>query len=158
MEEFVNMPSKYTRKETVKAFPTRSHMILKQFLEMKKMKHIISQNIDGLHRKSGILRHQISELHGNTNLEICSSCGRDYMRDFRTRNSDNAFNIHLTGRNCDNKSCNGELFDTIINFGEPLNKETINEAAQHSKNADLCLALGSSLIVKPAMLFPMIVG
>ena len=35
------------------------------------LKFIISQNIDGLHRKSGVPIHKIAELHGNTNLEIC---------------------------------------------------------------------------------------
>jgi len=46
------------------------------------LKHIISQNIDGLHRKSGIPANQISEVHGNNNLEICVDCGKNYMRDY----------------------------------------------------------------------------
>ena len=82
---------------------------------------MISQNIDGLHRKSGIPREKIAELHGNHNLEICDRCGRDYMRDFKTRNDKNEFDEHYTGRRCDNEECNGPLFDTIINFGESLN-------------------------------------
>ena len=49
------------------------------------LKHIISQNIDGLHRKSGVAADKASELHGNTNLEMCDKCGANYMRDFRVR-------------------------------------------------------------------------
>ena len=39
------------------------------------------------------------------------------MRDFRTRNGQNKFDVHITGRNCD--KC-GDLLDSIINFGEKL--------------------------------------
>ena len=88
------------------------------------LKFIISQNIDGLHRKSGIPRHRIAELHGNTNLEICAKCGQDYVRDFRTR-CKTQFDDHVTGRNCDNQECGGELRDTIVNFGESLDRNLL---------------------------------
>ena len=69
----------------LKALPTKCHMALVKLVEEGILKHIISQNVDGLHRKSGIDAMHISELHGNTNLEKCSKCGKDYFRDFRTR-------------------------------------------------------------------------
>jgi NAD-dependent SIR2 family protein deacetylase len=117
------------------------------------LKYLISQNIDGLHRKSGIPIENIAELHGNTNLEICQKCGKDYLRDYRTRNK-KVFDDHLTGRKCDNRECSGDLFDTIVNFGEGINKPLLKRAAQESEKSDLCIALGSSLLVKPAMLLP----
>ena len=60
-------------------------MSLVELMQKGYLKHIISQNVDGLHRKSGIPANQISELHGNTNLESCVKCGVGYMRDFRVR-------------------------------------------------------------------------
>jgi NAD-dependent SIR2 family protein deacetylase len=51
------------------------------------LKYIISQNVDGLHRKSGIPYDNLAELHGNTNLEVCVKCQTGYMRDFRVRNA-----------------------------------------------------------------------
>ena len=48
---------------------------------------MISQNVDGLHRKSGILPEKIAELHGNTNIEICTTCKKEYLRDSRVRNA-----------------------------------------------------------------------
>mmetsp|Transcript_29087 Transcript_29087/g.38743 ORF Transcript_29087/g.38743 Transcript_29087/m.38743 type:complete len:94 (-) Transcript_29087:573-854(-) len=84
-----------------------------------KLKFIISQNIDGLHRRSGIHPNKLAELHGNTNLEICIKCSRQHMRDYRVRTAQKA-KEHKTGRTCDTPGCGGELKDTIINFGESL--------------------------------------
>ena len=83
---------------------------------------------------------------------MCDDCGKDYVRDFRTRSKESTRFEHLTGRHCD---CGSELRDTIINFGESLPKEAIQRASHHAKKADLCLSLGSSLQVRPAMLFPL---
>ena len=60
-------------------------MALKKLMDEGILKKIISQNTDGLHRKSGIPFEKLYELHGNTNLEICEKCSKDYMRDFRVR-------------------------------------------------------------------------
>ena len=71
------------------------------------------------------------------------------MRDFRTRTAAKYLE-HRTGRKCDNPKCNGFLKDTIINFGESLNKDIINEGFNQGIKADLMLSLGSSLCVSPA--------
>jgi len=39
-------------------------------------------------------------VHGNTNLEVCMKCKKDYMRDFRVRNAQKVHE-HKTGRICD---------------------------------------------------------
>lgn len=49
------------------------------------VKFTVSQNVDGLHRRSGLGSQELAELHGNTNLEHCKKCGCEYMRDFETR-------------------------------------------------------------------------
>ena len=116
------MPAnKRTVKTTIqKAYPSITHMAMVELMEKNHLKHIVSQNVDGLHRKSGIPAASISELHGNTNLEVCEECGREYMRDHRVRNAQKT-KEHRTGRMCESPGCNGHLKDTIINFGEQLN-------------------------------------
>jgi len=81
-------------------------MILVRLVSSGIVKHIISQNTDGLHLKSGLNIKNISELHGNRNLEFCIKCGTKYLRNFRTlRRTNEKFKpgekrSHFTGRSC----------------------------------------------------------
>ncbi|KAF8859685.1 DHS-like NAD/FAD-binding domain-containing protein [Acephala macrosclerotiorum] len=68
---------------TLQAIPTPTHMALVELQNRGFLKYLVSQNCDGLHRKSGILSDRISELHGNSNREFCKDCGKEYIRDFR---------------------------------------------------------------------------
>ena len=150
---------KKAKKQTtsLKAIPSLTHMSLVALLNAGLLKHVISQNTDGLHRRSGIHPVNLSELHGNSKLEICSnkSCGQQYLRDYKVRNSKKVHN-HETGRLC--ISCNGKLKDTIINFKETLPEKTWNVAELNSNKADLCLVMGSSLTVTPAADLPELIG
>lgn len=62
------------------AIPTKTHMALKKLIDCKKIKFIISQNIDGLHLKSGVQRQHLAELHGNMFTEQCDKCGKFVKR------------------------------------------------------------------------------
>lgn len=142
---------------TLQAIPTASHMALVALQDRGFLKYLVSQNCDGLHRKSGILPDRISELHGNSNREYCQDCGKEYIRDFRAvATYSKSVHDHRTGRKC--AICNGVLVDTIINFGEQLPVEPHTLAQEHAEKADLCLVLGSSLTVTPANEIPEIVG
>ena len=138
-----------------KAFPTKAHMALVAMSETGLLKGVISQNIDGLHRKSGIHPDKLWELHGNTNLEFCKDCDKAYMRDFRCRNDTNKCHNHKTVRKCDNPRCKGDLYDSIINFGEDLREDILNPAWDLGTTADLMLSMGSSLRVNPACEIPL---
>ena len=136
------------------ARPSLTHMALVELANQNILKGIISQNVDGLHRKSGIHPDMLAELHGNTNLEICMKCGREHMRDYRTRNAQKAKD-HKTGRKCDTPGCGGDLKDTIINFGENLNQDILEKGFIIGMLSDLCICMGSSMRVQPAAQMPM---
>jgi hypothetical protein len=63
---------------------------------------------------------------------------------------------HRTGRKC--TRCDGSLHDSIVNFGEDLPVEALDRAFGNAKQADLCLVLGSSLMVSPANEIPEVSG
>jgi len=140
--------------DMISALPTPTHMALVVMLKRGLIHHIISQNLDGLHRKSGVPKEQISELHGNSNVEYCSSCRREYLRDFGVQTGSSSAKNHQTGRRCVAANCCGLLCDTIINFGEQLPLEMVEQGFAQSRTADVHIVLGSSLTVSPACNMP----
>ncbi|OZC10531.1 hypothetical protein X798_02280 [Onchocerca flexuosa] len=133
----------------VESGPTVSHMILKEMCRSGLVRHILSQNCDGLHLRSGLPQKMLSEIHGNMHIEVCQHCEppRQYVRPFDVTEK-SQFRRHGTGRMC--VMCNNELTDTIVHFGEagkvpwPLNWNGIISLIDR---CDLILCIGTSLAV-----------
>lgn len=126
-----------------KAIPSLTHMAMVELIDRGHLKYIVSQNVDGLHRRSGVPPECISEVHGNTNCEMCEQCDQEYMRDYGCRNA-KGVKDHRTGRKCPNPGCGGEFRDTIINFGENCNDAIFTLGVHNHAIADLCVVAGTS--------------
>jgi NAD-dependent deacetylase len=108
---------------------------------------VITQNIDGLHQKAGTSRALLVELHG-TNAEVeCQKCL------LRSEPESHFEYFRRTGKPpvC---QCGGFLKSATISFGQNLLPEDIQDAENATAQADLVVALGSSLSVYPAASIP----
>lgn len=134
-----------------RAMPSMTHMALVELEKAGILKFVISQNIDGLHLRSGIPRDKLAELHGNSFMEICSSCGIEYLRDFEVE----TIGLKETSRRCSNVDCGAKLRDTVLDWEDALPPKEMNPAEKHCRMADVVLCLGTSLQITPACNLPL---
>jgi NAD-dependent deacetylase len=142
---------KFATDETmVKAEPNAGHRALAKLVEQGRMTAIITQNIDGLHQRSGVPASKIIELHGNTTYATCLDCGQRYeLAPIRK-----AFEGKGTLPICE--KCDGIVKTATISFGQAMPEIQMARAQDETQNCDLFIVLGSSLVVYPAAGFPRI--
>lgn len=118
--------------------PNAGHLAIVELQGLGKLDFLISQNVDNLHLKSGIRPDLLAELHGNIDKLRCSRCGAQ---------------VDKSGapETC---SCGGRLVSSVVNFGEPLPQRDLAASYRHSRECDLFLVVGSSLVVTPAADMP----
>lgn len=127
--------------------------MLRLFLADLRNTHISlspSQNVDGLHTRSGLSHDQVSELHGNVFAEFCDKCKKRYDRDFDVQ----GMGLKLTGRKCDDQKCHGKLRDFVLDWDDVVPENEVARTTRHLEDADLVLCLGTSLRVAPAADLP----
>lgn len=132
------------------AVPNTGHMFFKHLYDKRKLIGLVTQNIDGLHEKSGLPKDIMVNLHG-TNLEvICLECGLIVP-------SEEVFdNLNLQQGVPVCSKCGGLLKPNTISFGQRLREEDMDKANTLSLSCDLMIVVGSTLIVQPAASFPLI--
>lgn len=127
--------------------PNPAHYAIAELDKMGKLDCVITQNVDGLHQKAGVPEEKVIELHGSLRWLKCLNCGKRYnMMEIARRLGEGKEETICS-------ECGGMLKPATISFGEPPPKET-SEAEQHSRNCDLFMLLGSSLMVYPAAYMP----
>ena len=111
---------------------------------------VITQNIDGLHQKSGIPQSRVVELHGSNTYIACLSCGqRCCWEDVLPFFADHA---EPECPRCD--ACGGWLKPATISFGQTMPEAETNRAFREASRADCLLVIGTSLMVYPAAAIP----
>ena len=131
------------------AQPNATHKAVVQLERAGKVRAVVTQNIDGLHERAGTAPERLVELHGTNLLVECQSCGQrsDPERHFQY------FQKTRRPPLCD---CGGFLKPATISFGQNLRNEDLERAEAAAKDADLVVALGSTLSVYPAADIPLL--
>ncbi len=137
-----------TEKLIDEAKPNLGHLAIAELVKRGKVTSVITQNIDGLHQKSGIPEEKIIELHGNSTYAICLDCRKRYeLEEIRQ-----IFEKDETLPYC--TECKGVIKTATISFGQPMPIEEMKAAQIETLSCDLFIAIGSSLVVYPAAGFP----
>jgi len=140
---------KFLSDPTIRAAePNRGHRAVARLVREGKISSIITQNIDGLHQASGVPDNKVIELHGNSTYAHCLDCGDRYEIDALKAVFERDGDVH------DCVACGGLIKTATISFGQAMPEAAMLRAQAETMAADLCIVLGSSLVVYPAAGFP----
>ena len=129
-----------------KAQPTLTHRALFYLWkeDQKRSYFVVTQNVDGLHRRSGFPRRALAVLHGCVFTEKCEGCGREYFCDKQIQ----GISFQRTGNVC--TACKEPLRDTLLDWRDHLPEDDWNRSLAKCDEADLIITLGTSLRMEPA--------
>lgn len=129
------------RRELVqKAPPNPGHLALARMESRVSEFTLITQNVDGLHRRAG--SEDVLELHGNITRSKCSVEGV-FVEPEETDEAPPP---------CPN--CGAPLRPDVVWFGEALPQNALARASEASRTCDVFLSVGTSSLVYPAASLP----
>ena len=127
------------RKNILSVKPNEGHFAISQMEEFKDVV-VLTQNIDGLHQRSGSTN--ILELHGSIIRIKCTVC--DFIDNITE-------NFESLPPKC---KCGGMLRPDVVWFGEPLPQNIWQSAIKEASICDVMIIVGTSLVVSPANTLP----
>lgn len=133
----------YYRKHMLhpEAKPNAAHRKLYELEQADKLRGIVTQNVDGLHKAAGNIR--VYEIHGNVHENYCMDCNASYPMEAI---------LQAEGiPRC--RECGGVIRPNVTLYGEPLEKYVCIGAIREISNADTLIVAGTSLAVEPAASF-----
>ena len=119
------------------AKPNAVHRYLYRLEKEDRLRGIVTQNVDGLHRMAGNIR--VYELHGNVHENSCMDCNASFPME-----------TVLRAPGIPRCECGGVIKPGIVLYGEPLPKYVCIGARREIANADTLIVAGTSLTTEPA--------
>ncbi len=126
------------------ARPNAGHLALVELERQWRLLALVTQNVDGLHKRAGHDPDLVLEVHGTMWRVQCWSCRAEGPIEptlDRVRAGD-------PDPQCE--SCGGVLKSATISFGQSLDPAVLAGAEEAAAACDLLLAVGSTLSVYPA--------
>ena len=127
------------RKNILDVKPNEGHFAISQMEEFKDVV-VLTQNIDGLHQRSGSTN--VLELHGSIIRIKCTVC--DFIDNITE-------NFESLPPKC---KCGSMLRPDVVWFGEPLPQNIWQSAIKEASVCDVMVIVGTSLVVSPANTLP----
>jgi len=125
------------------ARPNAGHRALVDLERRGTLHALVTQNIDGLHQRAGNSPEVVIEVHGTLRDVMCMACG------WRGPTAPVLDRVRAGEADPPCERCGGILKSATISFGQPLVPEVIERAVRAAEEADVLLAVGTSLQVYP---------
>ncbi len=126
--------------------PNDGHRVLAKWESDGLLRAVLTQNIDGLHQDAG--NSNVLEIHGSARKVGCLDC------DFIESADPWVKQYEQTDEPPECPRCGGLLKHATISFGQSLSENVLQTSIKLARTADLCFAIGSSLVVDPAASLP----
>lgn len=130
------------------AEPNAGHRALAALEELGAIGHVISQNIDNLHRRAG--QRSLTEIHGNRMWMRCIECESRWPR------AEFPIDAANLPPRCPQAGCGGIVKGDTVMFGEPIPPSALRRSSEETANADLFMSVGTSAVVYPAAQYPIL--
>lgn len=128
--------------------PNPAHHALVELERLGRLELLVTQNTDGLHLEAGHEPERVVEIHGTNRRVVCLECGHlQDMDEVLERVAEGDHDPHC-------ERCGGLLKAATVSFGQPLSPRQLARAHEAAADAELFLALGSSLTVFPVAELP----
>ena len=127
------------------AKPNVAHKLLAKLESMGLLKAVITQNVDGLHKRAGSVN--VIELHGNILKVKCINASCNYASTL------NATPSRLPPT-C--PKCGSLLRPGVVWFGEQVPSRAWMRALIEAETCDVMLVIGTSGVVMPAAMLPVL--
>jgi len=125
------------------AKPNAGHFALAELEKRGKLHALITQNIDELHQMAGNSPDKVIEVHGTVRKVVCMACGMTApMQEALDR-------VRAGEEDPPCRDCGGILKSATISFGQQLVPEVIDRAMRVAGEAEVFMAIGTSLQVYP---------
>ncbi|MHC4518694.1 MAG: SIR2 family NAD-dependent protein deacylase [Planctomycetota bacterium] len=123
--------------------PNEAHFALVELERMGLLSCVITQNVDGLHKKAG--SRSVVEIHGSLRETYCVQCGREFIAPDIPEG---------TPPYC--PSCGSVLKPNTVLFGEDLPPGALSKAEEEASSCKVMLLVGTSAVVTPAAELPLL--
>jgi len=127
--------------------PNPGHLLLADLHQKGLLTAVSTQNIDGLHQKSGLPEEKVFEVHGSVRNLVCLACGNRHPRE-------EVDDLWVEDEGVPRCACGEVLKPAVTLFEEMLPEEAFAASVAAISEADLLLIVGSSMVVHPAASLP----
>lgn len=131
------------------AEPNPAHLALAALARAGHVHLLVTQNVDGLHERSGFPADRLINIHGTDSMVECMTCHRRAERVVAQQLWESGVAVPA----CD---CGGPWKPATISFGQSLVAADLERSLDEASRCDLFVAAGTSLVVSPInQMFPL---